>query len=197
MKKIISIALVLVLALSLLTACGGKDNNSTPSNNGGGSTTTPPTSQGENNTQNNSGNTTADLTTVDGWFAYWGLTESDLKPANFTRFDKTSYASQTGEIHEVGAFINKKLTDDEARVWIEKVLTKLGSMATEGKLANILKDGETLTADYIMSQDMWMGSGDFTYKGKKVNALITVTPGYLDSDDPDDAMAACTLKLSY
>jgi predicted small lipoprotein YifL len=35
MKKIISIALVLVLALSLLTACGGKDNN-------GGNSTTPP-----------------------------------------------------------------------------------------------------------------------------------------------------------
>jgi ABC-type glycerol-3-phosphate transport system substrate-binding protein len=60
MKKIISIALVLVLALSLLTACGGKDNNSTPSgnsggNNGGGSTTTPsdttipPTSQNDGN----------------------------------------------------------------------------------------------------------------------------------------------------
>jgi hypothetical protein len=50
MKKIFAIALVFVLALSLLTACGGTDNNSTPSSNGGDSTTTPPTSQGGNNT---------------------------------------------------------------------------------------------------------------------------------------------------
>ena len=50
MKKAITLALVFVLALSLLTACGGNDN-------GGGSTTTPPAnsettppaSQGGNN----------------------------------------------------------------------------------------------------------------------------------------------------
>jgi ABC-type glycerol-3-phosphate transport system substrate-binding protein len=42
MKKIITLALVLVLALSLLTACGSKDN-------GGGSTATPLASQGGNN----------------------------------------------------------------------------------------------------------------------------------------------------
>jgi ABC-type glycerol-3-phosphate transport system substrate-binding protein len=49
-KKLITLALALVLALSL-AACGGNSgNSSTPSgNNGGSSTTTPPASQGGNN----------------------------------------------------------------------------------------------------------------------------------------------------
>jgi predicted small secreted protein len=61
MKKTITLALVFVLALSLLTACGGN------SDNGGGSTTTPPAnssttppaSQGGNDTtpSNNGGDT--------------------------------------------------------------------------------------------------------------------------------------------
>jgi hypothetical protein len=42
MKKAITLALVLVLALSLLTACGGNDN-------GGGSTTTPPANNSTTN----------------------------------------------------------------------------------------------------------------------------------------------------
>ena len=57
MKKILAIALVAVLALSLLTACGGNDNgggnstnppnNSTPSGNGGNNST--PTPGGNDN----------------------------------------------------------------------------------------------------------------------------------------------------
>jgi hypothetical protein len=55
-KRLLTLALVLVLALSLLTACGGNDNNSTPSgNSGGNSTTTPPASNngGTTSTPNN------------------------------------------------------------------------------------------------------------------------------------------------
>lgn len=45
MKKAITLALVFVLALSLLTACGGKDNTGST----GGNSNTPSTSQGNNN----------------------------------------------------------------------------------------------------------------------------------------------------
>ena len=50
MKKILAIALVMILALSLLTACGGNDN-------GGGISTNPPASNngGNNNGGNNNG----------------------------------------------------------------------------------------------------------------------------------------------
>ncbi len=47
MKKIVLLALALVLALSL-AACGGNDNSSTPSGNSGGNTTNPSASQGGN-----------------------------------------------------------------------------------------------------------------------------------------------------
>jgi major membrane immunogen (membrane-anchored lipoprotein) len=55
MKKAITLALVLILALSLLTACGSKDNGGTGST--GGNNSTPSTSQGGNDTtpSNNGG----------------------------------------------------------------------------------------------------------------------------------------------
>jgi hypothetical protein len=59
MKKAITLALVLVMALSLLTACGGKDNTGTGST--GGNNTTPPASQGENSDGEN---------TADDWQAW-------------------------------------------------------------------------------------------------------------------------------
>jgi len=73
MKKIKSlamkgyiIALVLVLALSLLSACGGNNGNS--NNN----STNPPVSKGGDNTQNNNnggetGTLTASITSASGW----------------------------------------------------------------------------------------------------------------------------------
>ena len=45
MKKVLAIVLVLILALSLLTACGGNNDN-----NDGNNSTTPPVSQGGNDT---------------------------------------------------------------------------------------------------------------------------------------------------
>jgi hypothetical protein len=141
MKKIITLTLVLVLALSL-AACGG--------NSGGGSTTTPPAS---NNTTTppssgtttppadntpSGGNATGDLTTVEGYLAAFGLTENDLKCANFTRIDKTAYVIDEGpnygKITEVGAYISKGLTDEEVKAWLEQIITKLNSLSDDGKV---------------------------------------------------------------
>jgi hypothetical protein len=72
MKKAITLALVLVLALSLLTACGSKDNTGTGST--GGNNSTPGTSQGGSN---NGGGTAIKDTKIDNWQAvvkdYFGV----------------------------------------------------------------------------------------------------------------------------
>jgi predicted small lipoprotein YifL len=55
MKKAISLALVLVLALSMLTACGGKDNGGGQATTPPANSTTPPASQGGNDTTPSNG----------------------------------------------------------------------------------------------------------------------------------------------
>lgn len=204
MKKIMAIALIMVLALFLLTACGGGDTTDS-----GGGDSAPAVSQGgdenggasdsqtgdESNASVPSGSS-ADLTTIEGFLSAFGLTEEDLKCANFTRLDITSYSLETYEIYDVGAYVSKELTDEEVRAWLDQIITKLGSLSDEGKIQNNLSDGD-LTTDYIMSQTMYMGSGSYTYNGKGVTVMIAVTPGYLDNEDPDVAMAACTLSLEW
>ncbi|GHU60167.1 hypothetical protein FACS1894171_0510 [Clostridia bacterium] len=203
MKKVITLALTLVLAFSLLAACGDGSSTTPSSNSGNSSTSTPPASQSGNDTtpSNNGGNATGDLTTVAGFLAAFGLTENDLKCANFTRLDRTAYiideGPDYGKIKEVGAYISQKLTDEEVSAWLEQVINKLNSLSDDGKIANSHADaqGEALTVDFIMNQQMYGGGGQYTYKGKTVGVTIFVVPGYLDNEDPDEAMAACTLRL--
>ena len=72
MKKILAIALVAVLALSLLAACGGKDNGN---NNGGKDTTNTTASNGgkdttsapDNNNNNNGGDGGSPINYPDYW----------------------------------------------------------------------------------------------------------------------------------
>jgi len=65
MKKLLILTLALILTLSLLTACGGKNN--------GNNSTNPPTSQGNNETPGDNGNNgetgtgEASITPVSGW----------------------------------------------------------------------------------------------------------------------------------
>ncbi|MDR1927464.1 MAG: hypothetical protein LBQ33_02350 [Oscillospiraceae bacterium] len=64
MKKTIALALALVLALSLLTACGSSDSTGATGGNSG----TPETSQGGNDTTpSNSGGTAVKDITADNW----------------------------------------------------------------------------------------------------------------------------------
>ncbi len=182
MRNVIAIAICLAAA-TMFSACDTGDENNGKNDN---------TEQ----TGNNGNSQTNDLTTIKGFLTAFGLTENDLKCANFTRLDKTSYSLSTNEIKSVGAFVSKKLTDAEVKDWLDKVIGKLGSLSAEGKIKNVVEDGD-LTTDYIMSKTMYIGGGTYTYNGKKVSVTISVMPGYLDNEDPDDAMAACTLKLEF
>lgn len=198
MKKLLVIILALVLTLSL-AACGGNNSGTStpPANN---SSPAPPSS--ENGSEptpsgNNGGAAAEDLTTIEGWLAAFGLTESDLVCAHFNRLDINAYVTSTGVITEVGAMVSEQLTDEEVRAWLEQIIAKLESLSDSGQVDNALADGEALTADYIMEQTMYLGAGSYSYGGKGVSVMIAVMPGYLDSDDPDEAMAACSLGLEW
>lgn len=190
MKKILALLIAMMMVLSL-AACGGNEEN--PS---GGGTTDPGASQGSNDsTSGSSGDEEkADLTTVEGWLSYWGFTEDDLKPAHFTRLVQGKTNSDTREIKAVDAYVDTKLTEEEIRAWLEQVVSKLNSLSEDGKL--LLLNGEELTVDYLMEQEMRMDSCSFEYKGKTAYALISV-PGGLDNEDDDMASAACTLQLRH
>jgi hypothetical protein len=189
MKNIFVIAICLA-AVSMFNACKDGDNKGKENN------TEQNSNNGNNGNNGNGNNQTSDLTTVKGFLAAFGLTENDLQCAHQTRLDKTTYSLETKQIKEVGVYVSQKLTNEEVKAWLDKVIGKLCSLSAEGKIDNLLTDGD-LTTDYIMSQTMYMGSGSYTYNGKKVSVLIDVMPGYLDNADPDDAMAACTLKLEF
>ncbi len=203
MKKMIIIALIMVLTLSLV-ACGGNDkpsgdggnNAATPPPSSSAPTQTPPSTTPESTTESVSRGGEPDLTTIEGFLSAFGLTEADLICANFSRLDIASQIIDTKEIREIGVLISQKLTDEDVKAWLDQILGKLGSLADEGSIQNALDDGE-MTTEYIMSQSMYIGSGKYTYDGKSVSVLISVVPGFLDNEDPDEAMAACTLGLEF
>ncbi|MDR1727553.1 MAG: hypothetical protein LBT74_06445 [Acidobacteriota bacterium] len=195
MKRLLILMLALVLALSLV-ACGSGETTTAPT----ASSDTAETSQ----TTTGANSSGADLTTVEGFLTAFGLTEGDLKCANYTRLDKTTYTidegADYGKIKEVGAYVSKALTDDEVRAWLKQVISKLNSLSDDGKIDNVFQPGSALTADYIIEKSngyLYQGSGYYNYNGKKVSVQICVYPNQLDSDDPNDAMLAGTLKLEW
>ncbi|MDR0916392.1 MAG: hypothetical protein LBN02_04295 [Oscillospiraceae bacterium] len=109
MKKIIVLALVLVLALSLLTACGGKDN--------GGGSATPPASN--NTPDNGGGNANADDKWPDNEYT------QQLPKPTFTISSSSAY-SGGGYI-----FTCKEATFDECKAYVE-TLKSSGFTIDEG-----------------------------------------------------------------
>ena len=95
MKKILSLALVMVLALSLLAACGDKDDgNSGKGGNNNGTSQNGGNNNGGNNNGNTEGKLTISATMADGWRVVTGLSanaDSDtryqpVEAALFTHF---------------------------------------------------------------------------------------------------------------
>ena len=132
MKKILAIALVMVLALSLLTACGGNDN-------GGGNSTNPPASNGGNDTtpSNNGGNNNGGGSPID-YPDYWN---DDVPKMN----GKVTFSMELGE-NNLSLFIdvkNKSVIDDYIK-----------SLESDGYEKHIDKSDET-HRDVALKNGTW------------------------------------------
>ena len=79
MKKLPALVFVMVLALSLLTACGGGGGNSSTPSGGNNSTSTPPTTSGNNTPSGGD-----EKPKVEGIFGDFGLTDKQVTPEGAT-----------------------------------------------------------------------------------------------------------------
>ena len=105
MKKTISIALVLVMALSLLTACGGDSDTAT---SGGSNGTNPPASQsGNGNDTSPSGNTGGDSKLANEWpkAIYDPYNIPAYTDGNIVCVDKSPYSIPSAGSHVEGSAV--------------------------------------------------------------------------------------------
>ena len=205
MKKLFALLLALMMIFSL-AACG---NNETPSGSEGG---TPGTSQGgesnnggENNnnggesTNNGDNNTeTYDLTTVAGYLAQYGYSESDFSSTkNFTRMKSTSTKS-SGEIVNVGVYISEGLTEEEKTAWVDSFITLVKGKSDDGKVYKYDYFNGIQTDEIEPAVDFATFGGVMAYKadGKTVVVELSVTNG-VDSDNPDDAMSFADIGFEF
>ncbi len=198
MKKIFALLIALMMVFAL-AACG---NNETPSGSEGDK---PGTSQGgeSNNggesTNNGDNNTeTYDLTTVAGYLAQYGYSESDFSSTkNFTRMKSTSTKS-SGEIVNVGVYISEGLTDDEKTAWIDNFITLAESKSDDGKVYKYDYFKGIQTDEIEPAVDFATFGGVMAYRadGKTVVVELSITNG-VDSDDPDDAMSFANIGFEF
>ena len=122
MKKILAIALVMVLALSLLTACGGDNNSGSSGNNNGGGNNTPSGNSGNgggNNSGNNGGNVEAGQ-----------LTMSITVPSGWTEANRSADGTITYELdpHRPGTHaylrVDDNLMERSERDYVERRITQ-------------------------------------------------------------------------
>ena len=198
MKKLLAILLALMMVFAL-TACG---NNETPSgseddkpgtshggesNNGGEST-----NNGDNNTE------TYDLTTVAGYLAQYGYSESDFSSTkNFTRMKSTSTKS-SGEIVNVGVYISEGLTEDEKTAWVDSFITLVKGKSDDGKVYkyDYFKGVQAEQIDPAVDFATFGGVMAYKADGKTVVVELSVTNG-VDSDNPDDAMSFANIGFEF
>ena len=198
MKKLLAILLAAMMLLSL-AACG---NNETPSGSEGDK---PGTSQGgesnnggENNNNGDNNTETYDLTTVAGYLAQYGYSESDFSSTkNFTRMKSTSTKS-SGEIVNVGVYISEGLTEDEKTAWVDSFITLVKGKSDDGKVYKYDYFNGIQTDEIEPAVDFATFGGVMAYKadGKTVVVELSVTNG-VDSDNPDDAMSFANIGFEF
>ena len=182
-----------------LAACG---NNETPSGNEGDK---PGTSQGgesnnggENNNNGDNNTETYDLTTVAGYLAQYGYSESDFSSTkNFTRMKSTSTKS-SGEIVNVGVYISEGLTEDEKTAWVDSFITLVKGKSDDGKVYKYDYFNGIQTDEIEPAVDFATFGGVMAYRadGKTVVVELSITNG-VDSDDPDDAMSFANIGFEF
>ena len=205
MKKLFTLLLALMMVFALAacgnnetpsgsegdkpgTSQGGESNNGGENNNNGGEST----NNGDNNTE------TYDLTTVAGYFAQYGYSESDFSSTkNFTRMKSTSTKS-SGEIVNVGVYISEGLTDDEKTAWMDNFITLAESKSDDGKVYkyDYFKGIQAEQIDPAVDFATFGGVMAYKADGKTVVVELSVTNG-VDSDNPDDAMSFANIGFEF
>jgi hypothetical protein len=168
MKKLVLLALALVLALSL-AACGGNTDN--PSGNGGNNSTNPPASQGENGTTQG-GN--ADTKTVEGVLAAVGLKVDDVKPNGTTDMNTDNDSTSTGVQFWLEG---TKYEDFDATSYIDKLWNVVITASDDGGIYNPYKlIGGTKEAIEKTAPGTYntMGQWGYLYKGKNYNMTLGI-----------------------
>ena len=198
MKKLFALLLAVMMVFSF-AACG---NNETPSGSEGDK---PGTSQGgesnnggENNNNGDNNTETYDLTTVAGYLAQYGYSESDFSSTkNFTRMKSTSTKS-SGEIVNVGVYISEGLTEDEKTAWVDSFITLVKGKSDDGKVYKYDYFNGIQTDEIEPAVDFATFGGVMAYKadGKTVVVELSVTNG-VDSDNPDDAMSFANIGFEF
>ena len=205
MKKLLAILLAAMMLLSLAacgnnetpsgsegdkpgTSQGGESNNGGENNNNGGEST----NNGDNNTE------TYDLTTVAGYLAQYGYSESDFSSTkNFTRMKSTSTKS-SGEIVIVGVYISEVLTEDEKTAWVDSFITLVKGKSDDGKVYkyDYFKGIQAEQIDPAVDFATFGGVMAYRADGKTVVVELSITNG-VDSDDPDDAMSFANIGFEF
>ena len=208
MKELFALLLAMMMIFSL-AACG--DNNTTDPDKDN-----PGVSQsGENNDdkggtenqggeENNGGNNgdgnteTYDLTTVAGYLAQYGYSESDFSSTkNFTRMKSTSTKS-SGEIVNVGVYISEGLTEDEKTAWVDSFITLVKGKSDDGKVYkyDYFKGIQAEQIDPAVDFATFGGVMAYKADGKTVVVELSITNG-VDSDNPDDAMSFANIGFEF
>ena len=197
MKKLFAFLLALMMVLSL-AACDLGNNENPNGDNPGTSQGGESNNGGENNNNGDNNTETYDLTTVAGYLAQYGYSESDFSSTkNFTRMKSTSTKS-SGEIVNVGVYVSEVLTEDEKTAWVDSFITLVKGKSDDGKVYKYDYFNGIQTDEIEPAVDFATFGGVMAYKadGKTVVVELSVTNG-VDSDNPDDAMSFANIGFEF
>ncbi len=181
MKKLLALALVIVLALSL-ASCGGNDKPSNASSSGNSTSIppasssvpaqTPPSSTSESTTPAPpEESVNVDTSTLAGYLSQFGFTEDDIAIANLT--ENIYHAdSKMIEIHT-----NSTPANAELQECVERIYEKSRATSDSGKVYIYGSEDEFVLSDIVDWSFDWKSSPltvywGYKYQGKGVMVAI-------------------------
>ncbi|MDR0906744.1 MAG: hypothetical protein LBN00_11350 [Oscillospiraceae bacterium] len=163
MKKLFTLTLAIVLALSLFAACGGSntpsgEDSTTPSVSS--ESTSAPAETATGAVAPTGGGSDADSGTVADFLELYGLTEDDIKPEGFIEFQEIETKDNPPKIHSIGyiRIAADKDTTGEAqiKVWYEKIYGKMQELSTDGKIySNYITLDKESTLEALYENPLW------------------------------------------
>ncbi len=171
MKKFLTLALALIMGISL-AACGNKSD--TPSPSGSNTDASDASQNGENN---NDGK--IDTSTVSGFFSSYGLTEANIKPDGVGEGE-----IKANQYIESQAKVTYKASLDleKAIAWCDLLMSATKAASDDGKIYADVASGEEFPG--LDWQDTAMKScvAVWQYKYKGAVVIISVDTTYEGSD---------------